>query len=237
MKKLVLATLICLTSYLVLVETAEAQYRRGSGYDAPSFRLQLGEFQPDGDSSYWDSSAFDFDRTEKDFEDGAFGVSYLRPLGGRMALQISGFFYEGSENLAYIRFEDQNGNDIAHTTELEMTAVTLGLIYRFTGPDAALIPYVGLGGGLYSWRLTEFGDFIDFNDPQLEIFDAFFEDEDEEFGVYFTAGFEVPLAETWSLFAEARWDNAEAELGGDFRELGDLDLSGRSYSAGLSFRF
>ncbi len=237
MKKSLVVTLIGLISGLVLTATADAQYRRGHRNNAPSFRIQLGEFQPDGDSSYWDGSAFDFDRQADDFEDSAFGLSYIRPLGDRLGLQISGFFYEASEDLAYVRFEDQFGGDILHTTEIELTAVTLGLIYNFTGRDAALVPYVGAGAGLYGWRLAEFGDFIDFDDPQLEIFEDFFEDESEEFGVYFTAGLEVPLADTFSIFAEARWDSVEADLGGDFRGLGELDLSGRSYSAGLSWRF
>lgn len=237
MRSTSLATAIFLAAGLFWSQNADAQYRQVGRANEPSFRIQLGEFQPDGDSRYWDDSAFDFDRTADDFEDAAFGVSYIKPLGDRLGLQISGFFYEGTEDLAYRRFEDQFGNDIVHTTELELAAVTLGLIYKFGGPNAALIPYVGAGGGVYAWRLSEFGDFIDFSDPQREIFDDFFEDEDEALGFYFTTGLEVPLADTWGLFAEARWDHADADLGGDFRDLGELDLSGRSYSAGISFNF
>lgn len=237
MKQSLIATLFCLTSGLLLNQSAEAQYRQPNRYNEPSFRIQLGEFQPDGDSRYWDDSAFDFDRTAKDFEDTTLGVSYIRPLGKRLGLQISGLFYEGNEDLAYLRFEDQFGNDIVHTTELELSAFTLGLIYKLAGPDAALVPYIGAGGGLYAWRLSEAGDFIDFSDPQREVFEDFFEDKGEDLGFYFTTGLEVPLADTWSLFAEARWDSAEADLAGDFRDLGQLDLSGRSYSAGISWRF
>lgn len=237
MKRPLIAIMVCLVSGWFFTEAAEAQYRRANRDNEPSFRIQLGEFEPDGDSVYWDESAVDFDRNAGDFEDASVGLSYIRPLGPRLGLQISGFFYEGAEDLAYFDFEDQSGGDILHITEIELAAVTLGLIYRFTGPDAALAPYIGAGGGLYSWRLTEFGDFIDFSDPDLEIFADFFEDEDEELGFYFTAGLEVPLADTWSIFAEARWDSAEADLAGDFQGLGALDLSGRSYSAGLSWSF
>ncbi|MCP4203215.1 MAG: outer membrane beta-barrel protein [bacterium] len=237
MRKPLIATTVCLVAGVLFTTASEAQYRPAKRYNEPSFRIQLGEFEPDGNSSYWDDSAFDFDRDASDFEDATLGLSYIRPLGPKLALQISGFFYEAAEDLAYRRFEDQAGNDILHTTEVELAAVTAGLIYKFTGPDAALVPYVGAGGGLYAWSLTEFGDFIDFDDPDLEIFDAFFEDEDEELGVYFTAGLEVPLADTWALFAEARWDSAEADLAGDFQGLGEMDLSGRSYSAGISWSF
>ena len=157
-----LVILLGLASSVVLTTTAEAQYRHGNRSNEASFRIELGEFRPDGESSYWDGSAFDFDRQADDFEDSSLGLSYLRPLGPRLGLQISGFFYEGSEDLAYIRFEDQFGDDIVHTTEIELAAVTLGLIYKLAGPNAALVPYVGAGGGIYVWRLAEFGDFINF---------------------------------------------------------------------------
>lgn len=237
MKRPLIATLVCLASGLPFTEVAEAQYRPAKRYNEPSFRIQLGQFEPDGDSTYWVDSAIDFDRETDDFDDAAVGLTYVRPLGSRLGLQITGFFYEASEDLAYVAFEDQFGGDIVHTTEIELAAVTLGLIYKFAGADAAVIPYVGAGGGIYAWNLTEFGDFIDFSDPDLEIFDAFFEDEDEELGFYLNAGLEVPLAESWSIFAEARWDSAEADLAGDFQGLGELDLSGTSYSAGLSWSF
>lgn len=218
------------------VQSAQAQPHR-PGYIGSSFRVQLGEFQPDADSTYWDDVARDFTGSPGGFEDTSFGVAYLHPLGERLSLHVAGSFYEGIESQAYIAFEDQFGGDILHTTELEIASLTVGLLYKLTGRDAAIVPYVGAGGGVYSWRLTEFGDFIDFDTAGLEIFNDFFQQEDEDLGYYFLAGVDVPLAETWSIFAEARWDDAEGELAGDFRGLGDLDLSGRSYSAGLSWRF
>ena len=50
-------------------------------------------------------------------------------------------------------------------------------------------------------------------------------------------GIDVPLGSEIVLFAEARWDEAEDELSGDFADLGALDLSGREFSGGLSWRF
>jgi hypothetical protein len=236
MKRLLLALIALSFAAAVVPETADAQPRHRR-YNEPSFRIQLGEFQPDGDSRYWDDKAVDFTGGPSDFEDTFAGISYLHPLSDRLSVQFAGFGYEGIEDQAYIDFVDQFGGDILSTTELELTAITIGLLYQLTGPDAPLVPYVGAGGGLYAWRLTEFGDFIDFSTPDLEIFNDFFEQEDEELGWYFTAGLEVPLADSWGIFAEARWDNAKAELAGDFRGLGELDLSGRSYSAGVDFSF
>lgn len=236
MKRLITGLIALLTVAALSAEIAQAQ-PRGGRYNQPSFRVQLGEFTPDGDSVYWDDVAFDFTSTASDFEDTAGGLSYLHPLGPKLSFQASGFFYEGTQVLAYRNFEDQFGGDILHTTELELNAITVGLVYKLTGPDATIIPYIGAGGGIYAWRLAEFGDFIDFGGADLEIFEDFFEQEDEDLGWYATAGLEVPLADFWSIFAEARWDNAQGDLSGDFRGLGELDLSGRSYSAGVSWRF
>lgn len=225
-----------LTASLVAAGSAVAQPHH-PGYIGSSFRVQLGEYQLDGDSVYWDDVAADFTGDVSGFDDATFGVEYLHPIGQRLSVHLSGFVYEGKEDQAYIAFEDQFGGDILHTTEIELASLTVGLLYRLAGPGAALVPYVGAGGGFYAWRLTEFGDFIDFGTENLEIFDDFFEQEDEDLGYYFLAGLDVPLADTWSIFGEARWENVEGELGGDFRGLGDIDLSGRRYSAGVSFRF
>ena len=231
------AALAALLSVAAFPTEAAASHHGHRSWGADSFRLQLGEFDLDGDSSYWRDKEADFTGRADDFEDTFFGVSYMKPLGPRLGLKISGFFFETAEDQAYLDFEDDRGRDIVHTTELETAAITAGIMFRLAPPEAAVQPYVGVGGGLYSYRLTEFGDFIDFSGESLEIFDDFFEFEDEELGWYFEAGLEVPLAETWSIFAEARWDQAEADLSGDFRGLGDLDLSGQSYSAGIAFRF
>ena len=40
-----------------------------------------------------------------------------------------------------------------------------------------------------------------------------------------------------TVFAEGRWDRADDELGGDFEDLGTIDLSGRRVFGGLAWHF
>jgi hypothetical protein len=54
--------------------------------------------------------------------------------------------------------------------------LTLGLLFHLTRREAAIVPYIGIGSGVYFWRLTEVGDFIGFSTPSLEIFFDYFED-------------------------------------------------------------
>lgn len=217
--------------------SAEAQYYGGGGDNA--FRFRVGMFTPQGESDYWLDNELVFGGQPDDFEDMVLGADFRFGLGSRLGLIVSGDVFEGEDDLAYLEFRDELRNDlIFHTTALEVSSLTAGLVLNLTPPDSPLVPYVGAGGGFYRWTLAEDGDFIDFEDPLgPTIFTARFEDEGEVLGWYWLAGVEVPVGPQWSLFAEGRWHNAEDELSGDFTGLGDLDLSGRQISGGASWRF
>ncbi|MDH3253370.1 MAG: outer membrane beta-barrel protein [Acidobacteriota bacterium] len=210
---------------------------RGHWGEDQIFRFDLGSFEPEADSQYWSDKAADFTGDSGDFDDAAIGIEWVRFLGDRLGLAFSGSFYEGAARQEYLRFEDQFGAPIRHTTELDISSFTLGLLVHLAQRDRALVPYVGLGGGVWAWRLREFGDFIDFTTADFEIFDDFFEDEGGALGYYWRAGLEAPIATNWSVYAEGRWQRVDDELGSDFEGLGELDLSGRTLSAGLSVSF
>lgn len=218
--------------------TAEAQYYRGGGGSDNAFRFRAGIFTPEGESDYWTENELVFGSDADDFEDIALGADFRFALGSRLGLIVSGDLYEAEDDLAYLDFTDERGADIFHTTTLDVSALTAGLVFNLTPPDAAIVPYLGAGGGFYLWNLTEDGDFIDFADPLgPSIFTTRFEDEGEALGWYLLAGIEVPVGARWSLFAEGRWHTVEDELSGDFAGLGDLDLSGRQITGGASWRF
>jgi opacity protein-like surface antigen len=210
---------------------------RGHWGEEQALRIDLGLFEPRGESTYWDEKAIDFTGGPEDFEDVSVGIQYVRFLGPRLGLVVGGNFFEGGEDQEYLAFEDERGFSIRHRTELEISSLTLGLLFHLMRRDATIVPYVGIGGGFYFWRLTEVGDFIDFSTPRLDIFYDFFEDEDETLGYYYQAGLEVPMARNWSVYGEARWQRADDDLGGDFEGLGELDLSGRTIMAGISWSF
>ncbi len=202
-----------------------------------AFRFSIGEFEPRGESRYWSDNAIDFTGDADDLSEVAAGLEYHRFLNQHLGVVASSTFFAGDTDQSYIDFVDERGADIFHTTELEVATFQLGLIFNLTRRDQAVVPYVGAGGGLYFWRLTEFGDFIDFGLADLAIFRGDFEDEGTEFGWYWQAGVEVPVARNVSAFVDGRWTRAEANLEGDFAGLGDLDLSGRMLSVGLTWSF
>ncbi len=228
---------------LVALAAAPAGAQQGYGagyrpYAAPNeLRFRLGLFEPDGESRYWEEKQIDFSGAPDDFEDLIGGLEYQRRFGGRLSLVAGGSTYSSEQSQFYRDFVDENGLDIVHDTLLEIATLTLGVRASLTGPDAPVQPWVGAGGGLYLWTLEESGDFINFAGPEPFIFSATFDDDGAVFGWYYGAGLDVPLGSEIVLFAEARWHEADDELGSDFEGLGDLDLAGREFSGGLAWRF
>lgn len=228
--------IIAFSGLLVLSLPAFAQ--RGRRYYPErdqEFRIHLGAFQPDGESEYWVDKEVDFTGSAEDFENASFGLDYVLPLGNRFSLMFSGSVYEGDTTQAYRNFVDNFGDRIRHDTTLEIAAGTLGLLVHLTSPDAAIQPYVGVGGGAFPWRLEEAGDFIGAA-PAREIFTATLESEGVAFGYYGLVGLSAPITHRLSIFAEGRWTDVDDELGDDLEGFGTLDLSGREFAAGLSWR-
>jgi opacity protein-like surface antigen len=203
-----------------------------------SVRLRLGLFTPAGDGDYFEGKAEDFTGEASDFEDAVGGVDYLYHGGSRFRFVLSGDSFEGQTDQEYRDFEDNFGDPILHTTTLEITSITAGVQLPLAPRGAAIQPYVGAGGGLYTYRLEESGDFIDFG-RNGQIFSTTLEAEGSAFGYYLLAGLEIPVGPYFSFIAEGRWDNAEDELEDDFDDpqFGTLDLSGRRVMGGVSWSF
>lgn len=216
----------------LLMTTVPAWAQRGYYERDGAFRLHAGVFQLDGDSEYWDEKFLGFTGEVDDFENVSIGGDYIWSLNRHVGLQLSGNYFSGDSTQAYRGFVDNFGDRIRHDTTLEIASFTGGFLFSPFGPDAPVIPYAGVGGGIYSWRLEEDGDFIAAND---DIFSATLEADGLAFGYYGLVGLEVPLSPRFSVFAEGRWTEAEDELEGDFEGFGDIDLSGREFLAGISW--
>ena len=221
-----------------LPATAQDDYRYDSDYGTGNaFRIFGGVLEPEGDSQYWEDNEVDFTGETSDFEDFVGGIEYVREIRGNLRLHVGGTLFEGSSTQGYRGFEDGDGDDILHDTTLTLATATVGLGVNLAPRHAPVVPYVGVGAGLYAWELEEAGDFIDFSGPELEIFSDVFTDDGVATGWYWMAGLEVSVSSQLSFFAQGRWHNAEDDLEGDFIDLGELDLSSRELSAGLTWRF
>jgi opacity protein-like surface antigen len=232
MKSKALRMTLALAGLLLAVTPAWAQQRRGFYEREGAFRVHLGDFQPEGDSEYWDDVERDFTGDVDDLENVSFGIDYLLPLNRNFSLMFSGTAYAGDTTQSYRGFVDNFGDRIRHDTTLGIASATVGVVVHPFGSDAPVSPYIGAGGGSYFWSLEEEGDFIDNND---DIFFATFKDEGVAFGYYYLVGLEAPITRRMSIFGEGRWTQVDDELSDDFEGFGDIDLSGRMFVVGLSW--
>jgi outer membrane protein W len=229
------ALLMVAAGVAVAATPASAQTSRPYNDFPNGLRLRIGLFEPNGDSQYWDQREVDFTGDEGDFQDTIFGLDYTHMLTERLGVLVSGSYYEGGNTAAFLDFEDDFGNDIVHDTTLEITSLDLGLVYHLLRRDATVSPYVGGGIGFYGYDLEESGDFIDFG--TFDIFNGTFDASGNTVGGFFLAGLEIPITPQFGVFGEARWDWASDQLEDDFRDFGDIDLSGGQFAGGVSFRF
>lgn len=218
--------------------SAEAQVARSPYYYYDNaIRLRVGLLTPDGDSEYWQDRQLDFTGNADDFEDAAVGLDYIHYLKPRIGLLVGLQGFEGASDAAYLDFVDDRGFDIVHRAVFETTSVELGLVLHLADRRSTISPYIGGGGGFYSYNLLEDGDFIDFSFTEPEIFNDFFEAEGTAIGGFAVAGVDVPLGESLALFVEGRWQFADDELEDDFEGFGQIDLSSQTIAAGLTWSF
>lgn len=175
---------------------------------------------------------FDFD----DFNTVSFGGEYLAPLGeyleagGGFAFTIKGVdtIYED-----YVR---PDGSEIEQQLKLRIIPMTATVRVLPLGRRAAVQPYVGGGIGIFAWRYSETGDFIDFSLPNAPVFRDTFAQSGTSFGPVAVFGLRVPFG-SGSVGGEVRYQKAAGDL--DERDfLGPkIDLGGFHYQFTVGFRF
>ena len=95
-------------------------------------------------------------------------------------------------------------------------------------------PYIGGGVGLFWWRYTETGEFVDFDST---IFRETYIGDGGAAGPVILGGVRFGLG-SWDLGGEIRYQKAEGELPPDQGFSGDkIDLGGFNYLVTVNIRF
>ena len=207
--------------------------------ESGAFRFRLGFFEPDGGSEYWNESEMYFTGGAEDMGDLLGALEYVRRISSNSSVVFTAGFWDGDTDQAYRDWVDDAGYSITHTTTLEMTQLTAAWVVDLAHRPAAVVPYLGVGGGLYFWKLREEGHFIDFGEDPATIVLARYEDDGVAPGVFAVGGLELMVSPGWSWLAEVRYHWVSDEVGSGFTGTHsmDLDLSGYEVSAGISWRF
>jgi hypothetical protein len=202
---------------------------------ASGLDLRAGAFFPRADSNLFRDDSILYFVEKSDWIGFSGGAEFAFNLHEKVELGIHFDGYHRTINTEYRDFEHESGRAI--TQSLQLSQYPLGVTLRFVpGGRRALTPYFGGGVDVVFYEYEEFGDFIDFEDPDLPIIPDHFFSDGSAFGAHVVAGVRIPINYDFAITAEGRYLWSKADMGDDFRG-NELDLSGPTAYVGLHISF
>ncbi len=216
---------------LVAADTASAQ--QAVNFSIGYFAIRGEDGRVDGDVlvENRDLFLFEFD----DFSSVSLGGEWLIPIGEYLEASGGVAFTSRTVPTVYDQFVRPDGSEIEQDLKLRILPITATLRVLPLGRSAAVQPYVGAGIGIFNWRYSETGDFIDFVAPGRPIFRDSFVADGTNVGPVAVFGARVPIGNL-AIGGEIRYQKAEGDLDEDF--LGaKIDLGGWHYLGTIAIRF
>lgn len=170
-----------------------------------------------------------------EFSGGTAGVEWLIPLGNYVEAGAGVGYYRRTVPSVYTDFQANNGTEIAQDLRLRIIPTALTFRVLPLGQSSAFQPYVGAGLGIYNWRYSETGDFIDFGSVNQRVIRGSFVASGTETAPMALAGIRF-AGDSLSVGGEVRYQKAEGELGEDFAA-DTIDLGGWIYQLTVGLRF
>jgi len=163
------------------------------------------------------------------------GGEFLIAIGNHTEAGAGVGAFSNTTNSTYGALISDTGGEIQQ--QLNLRIVPISLTFRFLplGRQAFVQPYVGGGVGVFPWRYTETGQFVD---ADSFIFTDQFQSSGTDVGPLILGGVRFALGQ-FDLGGEIRYQSATGDL--DPREFGTvaskIDLGGFSYLATFNVRF
>jgi len=182
----------------------------------------------------------------RDFDSPYVGGELAVRASERWDVALSIGWQRSTARSEFVDWVDGDDQPIEQTTQLQLVPVVVsGKFYplergvnvgRFAWIPRTFAPFVGGGLGFVSYRLSQRGDFVDFE--TFEVFPDRLTSEHEALMARALAGVNVSLAKQFLLTVEARYSWASAELGRSYSaEFDNIDLSGVQFVGGIAVRF
>ena len=204
-----------------------------------TLNFSLGLFTPRGEDARTEGDVLNANRSFlafdiRDFRSASVGAEWLVPLGNFVEAGAGVGFSRRTVSSVYANFTDSDGTEIDQDLRLRLVPVAFTVRVLPLGQANALQPYFGAGLGVFRWRYSESGEFVDFA-RNREIFRDQYVAEGSETGPIVVAGLRFG-GETVSAGGEIRYHSAEADL--DDRFAGSkIDLGGWTYNVTVGVRF
>ena len=145
-------------------------------------------------------------------------------------------FYRQTVLSVYTDFVNDDGSEIPQDFKLRVTPLTATARFFPFGLRSTVQPYAGAGVGLFNWRYSEVGEFIDFN--TFDVFRDRFVATGNDLGGVYLAGVRWLAGSRYAVGAEFRYQDVEGVVGIDQGFLDErIDLGGLTTSFTFNVRF
>jgi hypothetical protein len=185
-----------------------------------------------------DFFSFRFDR----FTGPTFGGEYLIGLGDFFDAGASVGFYQQTVPAVDRNYTNSaTGANIPADFKLRVVPFTATFRVLPLGHRAPVVPYFGAGIGVYGWRYSESGTFVDYTPPvprNPPTFNGTFVGSGSASGPVVLGGIRIPIGPMAPGF-EVRWQKGQANLPGppEFEPGRTIDLGGLNYLFTFAIRF
>jgi hypothetical protein len=176
----------------------------------------------------------------------AAGASFLDAYAGTGAVGVEALSRGASSATSrstvpsvYQDFVDDDGTEIDQDLRLRIVPISFTIRVLPLGQSSRVQPYFGAGLGVFAWRYSESGEFVDFSTTPPTIFRDQFVASGSETGPMALGGIRF-AADSFSAGFEVRYQSADAELGPEFAVIADeprIDLGGWNYLFTVGWRF
>lgn len=217
---------------LALMLPAPARAQQAINLSLGGFAVTGEDARVDGDVLFENRDILAFD--VNDFNTGSVGIEWLVPVGEFLEVGAGIGFTSRTVPTVYSDFVNRDGSEIEQDLKLRIVPMSVTARVLPFGRSRAVQPYLGGGLGVFNYRYSEVGDFVDFTDRS--VFSERYVANGTETGPIALAGIRFPLGNTWSLGGEVRYQKATADLSEEF--LGPkLDLGGFHYLMTVHIKF
>lgn len=209
-----------------------------------TFNIYLGGFVPrSADAREHDvlvsnlgcDQCFDFEIG--DFKGPTFGAEWLVALGNRFEAGLGIGVYSRTVPSVYAHFTDSDGSEIEQDLKLRVVPFSATVRFLPLGRNNGVEPYLGVGAGVFAWRYSEAGEFVNFSRPGRPISGGVRVGSGSARGPIVLGGVRVPVGPV-GVGGEVRYQSARGSLPADQQFSGTtIDLGGFNYLLTLNLRF
>lgn len=170
------------------------------------------------------------------------GIEFNQVVTDYVEVGVHYDYYARTVNTSYRGYTRPDGGEIWQTLRLRQAPLGVSVRLLPTSKRARIAPFVGGGVDAVFYKYEEYGDFIDFFDPDYPIYADAFVADGVAFGVHALGGLRVYLNRDFAIVGEGRYQWAADDMGDDFSPnepglVNRVDLSGWTVTVGLHVRF